>query len=239
MQLIHARLARSIWLFDIRDLNPKGKDILGDLALWIKHVYSFAESQAPDSVIPTAPSPIPAEAPQKTQENVTGLIFRKGRFQVEDGVYVAVNSLTVYDDGIVVETGSSTEDGDIFAGDLLKSATLEFGLAYDANTVRRRMYVSELIVRSNLNLADVNPYLHAFSERISDASRNASRRIPFVVGGISFWSEADDAGKQMVVRFERQAGKALAENRYFSDAPMQTRIHLDVLEEFERLVMRK
>lgn len=197
------------------------------------------DAQTPDNLVPNGASLSPAAGPQKTQENVAGLIFRRGRFQGEEGVCVAIDSLGIYDDGIVIDSGSSTEDGDMFAADLLRAATDEFALVYDANTVRRRMYVSELIVRSDFNLTDLNPALHVLSERISEASHNASRPIPFVFGGISFWSEVDDAGKQMVVRVERQAGKALAENRYFSDAPMHTKVHFDILEEFERIVVKK
>ena len=52
MKRIHTKLARSIWLFDVRDLNPKGKDVLGDLVGWIKDAYAFAVAPDPDNPQP-------------------------------------------------------------------------------------------------------------------------------------------------------------------------------------------
>jgi hypothetical protein len=237
VRLVHAKLARSIWLFDIRDLNPKGKDILGDLVSWIKEAYDFAVAPDPDNPVPNGAPSMPAATPQKVSDTVPGLVFHRGSFEAEKEVYISIHSLTIYDDGIVVDAASSTEDGDRFAADLLNRATQDFALAYDGDTVRRRIYLSELIVRSDMDLALLNPVLSRFADRISESSHTLPRVVPFVPGGISFWSEADDAGKQRAFRIERQAGRALSENRYFSDAPMQTKSHFAALEEFECLVM--
>ncbi|MGD1071039.1 MAG: hypothetical protein ABSB15_12945 [Bryobacteraceae bacterium] len=232
MKLIHAKLARSIWLFDIRDMNPKGKDILRDLVSWIKDNYDFAIAPDPENPIANAAPRATTVAPKV--EGIPGLTFQRGSFQAEEAVYLAIDSLTIYDDGIVVDSASSTEDADKFALDLLTGATQQFALAYDAETVRKRLYLSELVVRSDINLTSLNPALPAFAERIS-APFSGTPGMPFTVGGLSFWSDTDGSGKQRMVRFERQAGRSLGENRYYSDAPMETRTHFEMLEEFERL----
>jgi hypothetical protein len=236
MKLIHARLARSIWLFDMRDLNPKGKNILGDLVSWIKNTYSFAAGPDMANPVPNAAPPATTASPKA--EGIPGLTFQGGSFQSEEEIYIAINSLTIYDDGIVIDSASSTEDSDKFAADLLDSATQEFALAYDADTVRKRLYLSELIVRSDINLESLNPILPAFAGQISRPSLGPTGTL-FTLGGLSFWSDTDSSGKQKVIRFERQVGRSLSENRYFSDAPMETTIHFEMLEEFERLVMGK
>lgn len=234
MKLIHAKLARSIWLFDIRDMNPKGKAIIGDLVAWIKDAYNFSTSPDPDKPVPNAPPP-PTTAAAKI-EGPLGLTFQNGSFQAEEEIYVAINNLTIYDDGIVVDAASSTEDGDRFAADLLKSATEEFALAYDADTVRRRLYLSELIFKSEMNFAAaLNPSLSSFATKLSDACTNSLQRTPFVTGGVSFWSDSGDE-KQRMLRIERQGGRLLSEKRYFSDGPFQTKPHIGLLEEFERLL---
>jgi hypothetical protein len=236
MKLIHAKLARSIWLFDIRDLNPKGKDVLGDLISWIKDSYDFAVAPDPDNPVPNAAPPFATMSPNA--EVPLGLTFHKGSFKAEEDIYLAINNLTLYDDGIVVDAASSTEEADRFSFDLLTSAAQEFGLAYDSDTVRKRVYLSELVVRSELELASLNPVLPVFSEKLS-APLAGTPGMPFRVGGISFWSDVDGSGKQRLVRLERQAGRSLSENRYYSDAPMETRTHFGMLEEFERLVLSR
>src|SRR5580692_8423257 len=99
MKLIQTKLARSIWLFDIRDMNPRGKDILGDLVSWIKDAYNFAVAPNADNPLPNAGPPPTTAAPRA--ESVPGLTFQRGRFQVEEEIYVLINNLTIYDDGIV------------------------------------------------------------------------------------------------------------------------------------------
>jgi hypothetical protein len=229
MKLIQTKLARSIWLFDIRDMNPKGKDIIGDLVSWIKESYDFAVAPDSNNPLPNATPPPTTAAPKA--EVPLGLTFQRGSFQAEEEIYVAINNLTIYDDGIVIDSASSTEDGDKFGIDLLKSAAQEFALTFDADTVRKRLYLSELVVRSDINLTSLSPILPTFLEKISSAA------VPFAVGGISFWTDADAASRHKTFRFERQAGRALDENRYFSDAQMETKAHFIALQEFERLVM--
>lgn len=236
MKIIHVKLARSIWLFDIMDLNPKGRDLLGDLVTWIKDAYNFAVAPDPDNPVPnTAPvvTPVPQTAPPQAPG---GLLFQKGSFRVREEIYVAISALTVYNDGIVVDTTSSTDDADQFADDLLKSAASEFGLSYDAETVRRRLYLSELIVRSDLMLASLNPSLAAFTERLPNRLPEGSRQR-FEVASIGFWSEPNDAGLHRVIRIERQLGKPFSEHRFYSEAPLQTRVHFEVLEDLERSVL--
>src|SRR5271165_1124353 len=109
MNLIYTKLARSIWLFDIRDLNPKGKDILGGLVAWIKDAYSFAVAPDPANPIPN-PTPVLAPAPQTAPQQASGgLVFQRGRFQAQQEISVAIGSLTIYTDGIVIDTTSSTD----------------------------------------------------------------------------------------------------------------------------------
>jgi hypothetical protein len=237
MKLIHTRLARSIWLFDIQDLNPRGKDLLGDLVSWIKDKYSFVVAPDPDNPVPTQPAPPAPVSPQAAPAQAPGgLLFQRGNFQTQEDLFVAINNLTIYDDGIVVDTTSSTNDGDLFAEDLIISAAKEFKLAYDAEIVRRKLYLSELIVRSEMKLESLNPALSAFAEKLP-ATFAGGRPLPFGVASIAFWSEPNDAGQHRLIRIERQIGKAFSENRFFSDAPLQTPVHFKVLQEFERLVM--
>lgn len=228
MNLVHVKQARSIWLFDLRDLNPKGKDVIADLIAWIKDTYGFG-------VAPDPENPIPA-IPRGAASTIPGFVFQRGHFQVREEIFIEITNLTLYDDGMVIDTPSSTEDADRFGNDLLQSATREFALVYDETMIRRRLYLSEVIVRSDIALDRINPKLAAFSSRIADAMTHVPN-TQFQFAGISFWSAPNDSGVHKIFSLERQAGKFFSEKRYYSQAPLHTEEHMRLLEELEQLVM--
>jgi len=237
MRLIQTKLARSILLFDIRDLNPKGKDLIGDLVAWIKEMYGFAVAPNPDNPIPDQVTPsVQMNQQSPIPQAAGGLIFQRGSFETQKDTFVEIAALTIYDDGIVVDTASSTEDADRFADNLLGLAAQQFKLTYDHETVRRTLYLSQLIVRSGMDLASLNPSLAAFAQRLPP-SFGGGPQLQFGVGSLTFWSEPNDAGLHRAFKIERQLGRAFSEQRFFSEATMKTNIHLKYLEEFEKLVM--
>jgi hypothetical protein len=236
MKLLHTKLARSIWLFDILDLNPKGKALLGELLTWIEDTYNFAVAPDSDNPVPNTPSPGVQQAQTPPLLAAGGFLFQRGSFQAREDIFIAISNLTIYDDGIVVDTTSSTDDADQFADTLLKSAASEFKLQYDPDMIRRKLYLSELIFRSDMVLDSLNPRLCTFANSLPKTLIN-DLPLHFGVGSVQFWSEPNDAGLHRVVKVEKQLGKASSERRFYSDAPLQTRAHLGVLEEFEKLVM--
>ena len=233
MKIKNVKLARSIWLLDLQDLNPRGRDIAGQIFDWVRQRYGFVVG--PD---PRAPLAENSTSPVRSgnQPVSTGAVFENGRFQVRDQVVIEITKLAVYNDGIVVDTSSSTTSCDEFAQDLLTTAASEFSLAYDEETVRKRMYLSELIVHSGISFDAINPRLAAFAQRITAAFPEETKP-QFRIAAIQFWSEPNDAGKHRIFTLEQQVGKASTEHRYFSQAPLQTNDHLRLLEELERALI--
>ena len=224
MQILHIQLARSVWLFDTRELNRGGRDVIRELIPWIETRYGF--SQVPDL----------SRAHQTDPNKQTGLVFEHGRFPLDDR-FVAIPKLTIFDDGIVTEAGSSTEDADAFAGNLIEAAKGEFDFWIDDALASRHLYVSNIVVRSELSLAKLGVGLSAFTKSIPPYPMAPGRSMPFELNGLSFWTDTNDAGKQAIIRIERQVGKAFAEKRYFSEAPFQTQVHISLLEKFENLAL--
>jgi hypothetical protein len=232
MKIKNVKLARAIWLFDLQDLNPTGKHVVEDLFEWIKDSYRFAVTPDISALSAAAKS---NQAGVGTQP-ITGAVFERGHFQASEEAIIEISKLTIHNDGIVIDTTSSTMDGDQFARDLLDSAAREFSLAYDVETVRKRIYLSELIVRSEISLDLIDPRLAAFATKISEAFPKESRP-EFKVGGLQFWSEPNDAGTHKLFTLERQAGKTFAERRYYSQAPLETMEHFKLLQGLEQTVM--
>lgn len=223
MELISVKQARSVWLFDVDDLNPKGKDILEDLSDWIKDTYQFAHGPNLEEVLAKSGS-----------KDSPGLVFKHGRFQTREDLFIEISSAAIHNDGIVVDTTSSTAEGDRFIEDALKSAAKEFGLAYQPSIVRKRLYVSTLILRSRPGLLfNINPALEAFGERISETIGNTSASH-FNLSSISYWTEPNDSGVHKTFTLAPQAGKPFSEGRYFSEAPVKTEDHIRLLAELEQ-----
>ncbi len=227
MKKIHVKQARSVWLFDISDLNPKGKDFTEELVAWIRDRYSFV----------TIPDLKDVLAKSGTDKAI-GLIFQRGRFQTADGSFSEIVSLAIHNDGIVIETTSSTQEADRIAADLLSATAKQFGLAYEPDMVRKRLYVSTVIVKSEMALDAVHPGLTAFADRISAALGNGPSPS-FRLAGLAFWTEPNDNGVHKTFTVVPQAGKPLSEHRYYSEAPLQTEDHLRLLEDLERILVHQ
>jgi len=220
MKKISVGLARSIWLFDTNELNPTGKAIFPDLMVWLGEKYAF-------QTFPKSIADLDAEK--------KGYVFKVGEFQSDEGA-ITVN-FSYFGDGVVAETWSSTEQGDAFLEDLLRSASIKYGLPYKPEMIRTKTYISELVVQLDHHLNNVNPKIAAFCEKIDKlfAKRNLP---PFEMTGMIF--AADTSGtsyKPPSLLIERKAGTAFTENRFWSKSPFTTSDHLLALEEFEKLLV--
>jgi hypothetical protein len=214
MELKSVQRARSIWLLDLDDLNPRGKAVGPDLIEWLKDAYQFSK------------------VPKDTNDldDTKAMFFSGGQFQVREEIFIGVE-LRIYNDGLVADTRESTESSDLFLSDVFESAAKVFSLVYKPETIRRKLYVSELIVSTNKQIGVLSPKLEKFAERLTEATGD---KLPIQVSGISFWSETNPP--TLHFRFERKWGADFSENRYYSRAPLPTAKHQEMLNELENIL---
>jgi hypothetical protein len=219
MQLQSVAIARSIWLFDINELNPSGKSIFPEAFIWLGEKYSF--QTFPKSV---------GEIDQEKK----GYLFKAGKFQI-DGETITVN-FSIYSDGFVAETWASTEKGDALLEDILRSAASKYGLTYRPGMVRTKQYVSELNVCLDSSLSSFNPQIARFCETLNGLF--ARHHLPqFDMTGVIFSPDTSATSyKPPGLMIERKTGVPFAENRYWSKSPFATADHLMALGEFESLL---
>lgn len=220
MKLLHVKQARSIWLFDVADLNPSGADLMEDLIDFIKERYEFANASDYKELI--------SKAGAGKQDSLS---FQRGSFQFSDDSFIEVSSLAVHNDGIVADTVASTEVSDQFAKDLLVSVAEAFDLPYEPSMIRARLYSSTLVVQSEIDLRTTLPGLSGVAASMSEALVDPLR--PFQPAGLAFWTDPNDNGAHKTFTFVPQVGRLLSERRYFSEAPLQTSEHLRMLSELE------
>jgi hypothetical protein len=220
MKVINVAGAKSVWLFDIQDLNPRGKDIMPEFLEWLKDNYGF--DKAPTSV-------------DQLDATTKALKFERGRFMIKEEIYITVG-LEIYKDGIVATSNSSTRDSEAFVEDLLSFTAKEFSLPYDPEMIKAKMQTSELIVRLDLPLSNVNPKLAEFAAKVT-ATCGYSDMPKFELSGIGFGNDPIRARLKLAgFTVERQNGTEYAQNRFYSKAPVHTDQHEQLLGEFEQIL---
>lgn len=218
MQLITINIARSIWLFNLYDLNPRGRAFGPDLYEWLKATYGFTNLQrSPES-----------------GGKIESIKFLDGKFKCgyeEDGTEKCIHvELSMYNDGVLADTRSSTKDADQFLNDVLTSAAKQFSLAYQPNMIRKKLYYSELDIKLGKEFNFLNPQLQGFAGKISSLLDG----VPFEFSGLAFSVHPNPPWQYSPFKIERRINTPWPENRYFSCAPLHTEDHIALLKEFEQ-----
>ncbi len=103
MTILNVKSARAIWLVDSRDLNPHGIDISPALSA-IKDRYNFQT--------------FPRTAEEANEFDPKGIVFANGSFALGSTRH-SITKATMYGDGIVVDSGLSTDFCEAFLADAL------------------------------------------------------------------------------------------------------------------------
>jgi len=217
MHLLSVGLARSIWLFDTNQLNPGGKSIFPDALIWLGEKYSF-------QTFPKSLSDVDSEK--------KGFLFKAGEFQT-DTDSITVN-LSIYNDGLVAETWASTEKGDLFLEDVLRSAASRYSLVFPP--VIRKQYVSELTVHLNHPLSNNDPLIAEFCKTL-DRLFEKHRLPAFELHGLGFGFDVSRSSyKPPGFMVERKFGVDFSLGQFWSKSAFSTQDHLFALGEFEKLI---
>lgn len=211
MKLVSVLLARSVWLFDFTEFNPKG------LNLWpafefLTSKYHFAST--PKNILDV--------------DEEKALAFKAGNFVNSKGDNVLV-SLKIFNNGITAEASSTTDDSDEFLQQAAGLVAKEFALSLPPKV--GRAYLSQLEVETEFPLRSLNPGLAQFADLLSSSvSTFDGKPRQFDFGVLQLWtSDVNPATSPAYFRFERRLGLPFASNRYFSQAALKTKEHLEFL----------
>jgi hypothetical protein len=218
MKVLYVGLARSLWLFDFNLMNPHGLSFQPVIDR-LNEKYKFGKA-------PKNPLDL---------DDQKALSFKSGLFMSKNNIPVTV-SLSIYSDGFVVDTTSSTDVSTEFLIEVTNLIANEYGLKIP--TKIRKVYVSQLDLECDKQLIRLNPGLEGLSKFIDSHVKTVDEnRRHFDCSGLSFWTE--DTGKvssPAAFKFERKISAPFWTNHYFSQAPLETHLHLEALEMLERLL---
>jgi len=215
MNLLSVNLARSIWLGPISDLNPMGINLPSVLFPFLVDTYKFRKAPSFADILDSS----------KAWE------FQDGVFNIEDEFSIKIN-VTIHNDGLVVDTFSSTIHSDAFLEDMLAKVSGFLKMPPYKSILKTKIYVSQLFVNTHADLQLLNPKLSSVCELLSTKHEN---RV-FQIGGLSFWTDQTEKFTPISFSFERALGFPFSENRYYSSAPLQTNQHIELLDKIEEVL---
>jgi hypothetical protein len=220
MKIINVDVARTTWLFPLQEINPTGRS-LTQAIIELKDRYKFKKA-------PVHTLDFDSEA--------KGLIFDQGEYINREAITIMAK-LSIFTDGIVSDTWSSTKDSEDMLEDVMTWIKTEHGFSLPADRAVRKLYLSSLTVTTERGQIPGKSKLEELAELVSMRLTETGRpNKGYIINGFSLASaDWDQHGTPVPYRFEIKTASHPGENRYYASAPLPTDIHIALLEEQERL----
>ncbi len=211
MELTAIVVARAIALLEVQALDPKGQVSTPDALKSVADRYAFTK--------------VPQDLAEFDLQKGVDLAFGK----LDN---INIERLTIFGTGIAVDTRSSTEDSEKVILDLLEVVRQSFGATVKPS---RELFYSQVIFRSDLRLTTLHPVLIRIAQRVSGSvSRDLQQTVAFEPVSIVIHLDASQTKLNPgVFSIERRLEIPFSENSYFSQAPLRTAEHLELIQEFE------
>jgi len=221
MELASILLARALAWIEPAELNPTGKVFYPDLVAALVTRYNFQKF------------------PQKVEDfdETKGITFGTGKLGRS-----VIEQVIIYTYGILLDTRTSTQESKRLLEEALQWASKDLGLVYKPSMIKRWQYTSQVTFSSECALTNASPAIQrlAKSMRENIAQVLPSENLDYELTGLLV--DYDQlARKHPLGQFsiQRRENTPFSENKYFSDAPLPTDVHLKLLEQFEADISTK
>ena len=146
-----------------------------------------------------------------------------------------IDRLIIYTYGIVVDIRSSTQESQRLLEEAFEWGSKELGLVYKPTMIKRWQYASQVIFRSDFHLTEISPAVQTSAQKLAERiSAITGEKLSYELTVLAI--DYDQvARKHPLGRFsiQRRDNTPFSENKYFSEAPLQTDDHIALLEQFE------
>ena len=220
MKVAAINKARALALIELDELNLGGKVRFSDCVAPLVQKYGF-------EVFPQKPEDF-------------DLDNKGARFESGKAGAIAIDSLLIYNGAIYIDTFSSTSDSQAILLAMLEWGRESLGLSYTEGMLKKWAYISQIVFYTDF------PLLASFSTPLQNLAQKTSRITEELHGGLKYEPTAFRIGHDPVVRkhgiaslyVEHRVNSRFDENKYFSEAPLPTHLHIKFLEEFEAGVLK-
>jgi hypothetical protein len=213
VQLSSIILARTLAYVEIYDLDPKGKVFLPDLIKGIAERYKFQK------------------LPIREERGEKGIVFEEGKIGNK-----TIPKLTIFDTIVVLETRSSTTDSKQLIEELLLWVAAKFDVTYNPGSIKRFAYISDLTFYSDVPLlaAACQPFIDLAAKTSAALTEIWQEPVQYYPANLAVGHDPM-ARKNGIAPFviTHRAEAKYSENKYFSEAPLPTDMHIAFLESFE------
>ena len=214
MELAAVLSASAMAWVESNDLNPRGKVFYPDLVKAIVARYNFQKF------------------PEKLEDfdESKGVTFTSGR--LGDSV---IEQVAIYTYGIVLNTRVSTQESKRLLEEALQWGSTELGLVYKPSMIRRWQYSSQVTFYSKVPLTGVHSALQRLADGVTKGvteatGENLKYELTSLVIGYDQLARKHALGGFSI---QRRDNTPFSDNKYFSDAPLPTDVHIKLLEQFE------
>jgi hypothetical protein len=215
MQLLAIALARIVAFVELIELDPRGHLHAPDFFAGVARQFSFQKF------------------PQKYEEYDTqkGIELAHGKWDK-----TTIDKLMIFGGGLSLDTRSSTDESEKLLHEFLRWAASSYGLQYRPEIIKRRGYVSQLVFKTD------GPMLTLLGEPVAKLSNRVTASLEDAIGEkihyepTGLWIGFDQLTRKMApaaFTVQRRTDGPFNENKYFSEAPLPTEVHLKLLQEFE------
>jgi hypothetical protein len=160
-----------------------------------------------------------------------GITFLHGFFEDK----VVIEKAMLYNNGILIETKSTTDDCINIIADIVVWANQNASFIFEEDHSSPKMYLSHFEVEAGVNLQRISDKFQLLSDEINRymiSYGEVGRDYKF--SSLAFQLDPTSASP-MPYKFERRAHQPFGSNLYFSSAPLKTEDHLALLNSLERL----
>jgi hypothetical protein len=218
MKLAAVTLARVLAFVETFDLNPNGTVFFPDLVVKLVEKCRFQKY----------PQTIQDFDEQKGVEFLSGVWDR-----------VNVEKLTIYNNGILLDTRVSTAISEGILAEMLGWAK-QIGVTYQPDMIKRWGYVSNLTFYSEVPLLGPEAAIINLTKRVSEkvAQRFTDANLNYKASRLDLDFDRSQINFPLAAfTIQRRTTAPFSENKYFSEAPLRSEDHIALLEEFERNII--
>jgi hypothetical protein len=218
MKLASIVLARALAFVETFDLAPDGKVFYPDLVKAVVHRYKF--QKFPQAI--------------EDFDESKGIVFQGG----QQG-NVVIQKLTIFNTLLVLETRSTTADSQRIITEMLEWGRDNLGLTFRPDMIRHWGYVSDVVFYSDAPLLATPALLDLAQKTANAVSEIWKDKVSYEPHSVAV---AHDplSRKNGIASFTltHRQESPFAENKYFSEAPLPTDMHLRFLEDYEKAVSK-
>ena len=147
-----------------------------------------------------------------------------------------IQKFVIWDTLLVLETRINTDASKSIMEEILVWSSKELGINYKPNSIKRFGYVSDVTFFSDAPLLKLHPAVENLAAKTSEELSRIWEE-PVLCESLTVRVGHDPIARKYGIApfsIEHRGEARFSENKYFSEAPLPTDVHVDMLEQFEK-----